>query len=232
MQGVDGSVGVALDRSVNSDTVWAGTGQLWEALVKGSFGWRVRSTPGGGGRFFCPLEGGDRDYIRSQVRRWMAPFGVPLFPSHRLGDYVRCGDCQQTFTAEVLEIVTTEELSRRLEQAAVWLLATVVIRSGDSDATRVVAERELRRYVRHPFTAHASIDPPALSVVVETVAAAAVHMDVLGRRDLFAAAVRVAHVHGSLTGSAFAALHALGGALRLPMATVRSVIVTAGVTAD
>src|SRR5690606_36095772 len=44
VQGVDGSVGVALDRSVNSDTVWAWTGQLWEALVKGSFGWRVRST--------------------------------------------------------------------------------------------------------------------------------------------------------------------------------------------
>lgn len=200
--------------------------------MKGSLGWRVRSTPGDGGRFFCPLEGGDRDYIRSEVRRWMAPFGVPIFPSHRLGDYVRCGDCKQTFTAEVLEIVTNDELAQRLERAAVWLLSTIVARSGDSDATRVAAERELRRFVRHPFAAHASVEPPHLSRVVEAVSAIAVHMEPVGRRDVFAAAVRVAHVHGSMTAASFAALHALGGALRLPMSTVRSVIVTAGVTAD
>ena len=162
----------------------------------------------------------------------MAPFGIPLFPSHRLGDYVRCGDCKQTFTAEVLEIVTTDELSHRLELAAVWLLSTIVVRSGDSDATRVAAERELRRFVRHPFAAHASVEPPGLSEVVEKVSSIAVHMEPVGRRDMFAAAVRVAHVHGGMTAASFAALHAVGGALRLPMSTVRSVIVTAGVSAD
>lgn len=162
----------------------------------------------------------------------MAPFGIPLFPSHRLGDYVRCTGCKQTFTGDVLEIVTTEDMSARLERAAVWLLATIVARSGDSDETRVVAERELRRFVRHPFTAHASIEPLRLDQVVEVVAAAAVNMEHLGRRDLFASAVRVAHVHGGITAASFAALHAVGGALRLPMSTVRSLIVTAGVPAD
>lgn len=200
--------------------------------MKGSWGWRVRSTPGGGGRFFCPLEGGDRDYIRSDVRRWLAPFGIPIVPSHRLGEYVRCVDCKQTFTADVLEIVTNAEVSARLEHAAVVLFATIVVRSGDSDQTRVAAERELRRYVRHPFAAHASIEPPPLGDVVQAVSAAAVHMEHQGRKDLFASAVRVAHVHGGLTGASFAALHAAGGALRLPMSTVRSLIVTAGVTAD
>lgn len=200
--------------------------------MKGSWGWRVRSTPDGGGRFFCPLEGGDRDYIRSDVRRWLAPFGIPVFPSHRLGEYVRCADCMQTFTSDVLEIVTNAEVAERLETAAIQLLATMVVRSGDSDETRVVAERELRRYVRHPFAAHASIEPSPLSEVIEAVSAAAVHMEHQGRKDLFASAVRVAHVHGGLTGAAFAALHATGGALRLPMNTVRSLIITAGVSAD
>lgn len=162
----------------------------------------------------------------------MAPFGIPLFPSHLLGDYVRCSDCKQTFTAEVLEIVTTDELSQRLELAAVWLLSTIVVRSGDSDSTRVAAERELRRFVRHPFAAHASVEPPRLSAVVEQVSSMSVHMEPVGRRDMFAAAVRVAHVHGGMTAASFAALHAVGGALRLPMSTVRSVIVTAGVSAD
>lgn len=199
--------------------------------MKGSLGWRVRSTPGSGGRFFCPLEGGDRAYIRSHVRRWMAPFGIPLFPSHRLGDYVRCVECGQTFTADVLEILTTAELSERLERAAVWFLSTIVTRSGDSDATRVAAERELLRFVRHPFAAHAPTGTPRLEEVVEVVGAAAVHMDTVGRRDLFAAGVRVAHVDGTLTGASFAALHAVGGALRLPMSTVRTLIVTAGVAA-
>lgn len=221
-----------LDRGDIADTVFFGAGQHWEAVVKGSLGWRVRSTPGSGGRFFCPLEGGDRTYIRSQVRRWMAPFGIPLFPSHRLGDYVRCGDCGQTFTAEVLEILTTAELSERLERAAVSFLSTIVTRSGDSDATRVAAERELLRFVRHPFAAHAPTGSARLEEVVEVVAAAAAHMETVARRDLFAAGVRVAHVHGNLTGASFAALHAVGGALRLPMSTVRTLIVTAGVAAD
>lgn len=162
----------------------------------------------------------------------MAPFGLPLFPSHHLGDYVRCAECQQTFTADVLEIVTNAELSERLEQAAVWLLATIVVRSGDSDETRVAAERELRPFVRHPFAAHASIEPPRLSDVVEGLSRAAVHMEQPGRKNLLAAAVRVAHIHGGLTAASFAALHAAGGALRLPMTTVRSLIVAAGVPAD
>lgn len=197
--------------------------------MKGSLGWRVRSSPGSGGRFFCPLEGGDRDYIRSDVRRWFAPFGVPLWPSHRLGEYVRCAECKQTFTAEVLEILTTEEMSLRLERAAVVLLSTVVSRSGDTDLARAAAERELRLYVRHPYTAHVAGQAWKLEELVSAVSAAAVNMEHVGRRGLFAAAVRVAHVNGGLTSQAFAALHAAGGALRLPMPTIRTLIVSAGV---
>ncbi|MFP5332510.1 MAG: hypothetical protein ACLGHX_09160 [Acidimicrobiia bacterium] len=197
--------------------------------MKGSLGWRVRSSPGNGGRFFCPLEGGDRDYIRSDVRRWFAPFGIPLWSSHRLGEYIRCVECQQTFTTEVLEILTTEEMSIRLERAAVMLLSTMAARSGDSDTVREVAERELRRYVRHPFTAHVGGEAWKLEDLVEAVSSAAVNMEHLGRRGLFAAAVRVAHANGSLTSQAFAALHAAGGALRLPMPTIRTLIISAGV---
>jgi hypothetical protein len=199
------------------------------AGVKGSLGWRVRSTRSGGGRFFCPLEGADRTYVRTEVRRWLAPFGFPIVPYHHLGDYVRCSGCQQTFTEDVLEILTTEELAARLENAAASLLAVIVARSGDSDLCRVAAERELRRFVRHPFAAHVSFEPPSLVEVVELLSASAVHMEEVGRRDIFAAAVRVAHTEGALSGSSFAALHAAGGALRLPMSVVRSLIVTAGV---
>lgn len=224
--------GGRLDRGHIADTVLARGGVRWEAVVRGSWGWRVRSVKRGGGRFFCPLEGADREYVRSEVRRWLAPFGMPLLPFHHLGDYIACADCQQTFTDDVLEMITTHELAERLEWAALALLNSIVVRSGDSDASRVAAERELRRFVRQPFAAHVSFEPPALVDVVEALGAAAVHMDPLGRRDLFAAAVRVAHVHGSLTGPGFAALHAAGGALRLPMSVVRSLIVTAGVPAD
>ncbi len=196
--------------------------------MRGSFGWRVRSTRNGGGTFFCPLEGGDRTYVRTEVRRWLAPFGFPIAPYHHLGDYVRCSGCQQTFTEDVLEILTTEELALRLERAVVAFLSVIVARSGDSDLCRVTAERELRRFVSHPFATHVSFEPPNLVQVVELLGAAAVHMEEVGRRDIFAAAVRVAHSEGALTGSSFAALHAAGGALRLPISIVRSLIVTAG----
>ena len=196
--------------------------------MRGSLCWRVRSTRSGEGSFFCPLEGGDRTYVRTEVRRWLAPFGFPIWPYHHLGDYVRCCGCQQTFTDDVLEILTTEELAVRLERAAASLLSVIVARSGDSDRSRVAAEREMRSFVRHPFAAHVSFDPLSLVQVVELLGASAVHMEEVGRRDIFAAAVRVAHTEGALTGSSFAALHAAGGALRLPISMVRSLIVTAG----
>lgn len=196
--------------------------------MRGSLGWRVRSTRIGGGSFFCPIEGGDRTYVRTEVRRWLAPFGFPIVPYHHLGDYVRCTGCHQTFTEDVLEILTTEELAVRLERATSALLAVIVLRSGDSDLCRVAAERELRRFGRHPFAAHVSFEPPSLVQVVELLGAAAVHMEEVGRRDIFAAAVRVAHAEGALTGSSFAALHAAGGALRLPISMVRSLIMAAG----
>jgi hypothetical protein len=202
------------------------------AGVSDSLGWRVRSTVSGGGLFFCPLEGADRQYVRTQVRRWLAPFGMPLIPYHRLGDYIRCTECHRSFTDDVLEIATTHELSVGLEKAAVGLLSLVVVRLGGGDGARAIAEGELRRFVRRSTGNALEMPAPDLVGVVERLSSVCAHLEMPGRRDLLAAAVRVAYSEGVLNGPNFAALHAAGGALRLPMATVRSLIVSAGVRAD
>jgi len=176
------------------------------------------------------MEGADRPYVRTEVRRWFAPFGIPMVPRSALGEYVRCGDCDQTFTDDVLDIVTTDELSRTLEEAAVGLISLVVQRSGGGETVRRAATVELRRFVRGPRSPEIRI--VEIARVVDCLVAAAVNMEESGRLQLLAAAVRVAHASGSLTDRNFAALHAAGGGLRVPMKTVRALILSEGVRAD
>lgn len=194
--------------------------------------WTVRSTTTGAGTFFCPLEGADRPYDRTEVRRWFAPLGFPVVPWNRLGDYIRCGDCHQTFTEDVLDIITTHELAVGLEEAAVGLISTVVHRSDGAAEVDETASLELRRFVRHPGRTLLRTPPPELVDVVEALNRAAMNMEEAGRRDLFAAAVRVAHAGGPLSAPNFAVLHAAGGGLRIPMPQVRALIVSQGVQFD
>lgn len=194
--------------------------------------WRVRSVVVDYGTFFCPIEGADRPYVRTEVRRWLAPLGLPLVARARLGEYVQCSECGQSFTEEVLAIVTTEALGSRLETAALALVSAVVERSGGGRDVRSTASSELVRFVGDPRRSVLETPAPALAVVVERLSAAAVHMEELGRRDLFAAAVRVAFAGGDLNAPNFAALHAAGGALRLPVRTIRTLIVSAGARAE
>lgn len=193
---------------------------------------RVRSSVTGNGTFFCPLEGADRSYVRSQVRRWFAPLGIPLIPWNRLGDYIRCAECHQTFTDDVLDIVTTHELSTTLETAAVGLISTIIHRSDSDRGVERAGRRELQRFVRDPERIELALPPPELVDVVEALTRAAVNMEEAGRRDLFAAAVRVAHADAPLSGPNFAVLHAAGGGLRIPMPDVRALIVSQGVPID
>ena len=60
------------------------------------WGWRVRKKTIGTGVFFCPGEGGDRNYEHKQARRWFTIFFIPLIPLKELGDFVECTSCENT----------------------------------------------------------------------------------------------------------------------------------------
>jgi tellurite resistance protein len=78
------------------------------------------------GHFFCPNEGGDRNYRRMQARRWFTFFWIPLIPLNVLGEYIECASCGASYEPRVLELPTTAHmedlLSRALRHVVVAML--------------------------------------------------------------------------------------------------------------
>ena len=62
------------------------------------------------GVFFCPREGGDRNYEYKRARRFFTLFFIPLIPLNDLGDYVECSSCKGTYYADVLKAKTVGQI--------------------------------------------------------------------------------------------------------------------------
>ena len=81
------------------------------------------------GEFFCPKCGGDRQYVRNVLRRWMTLFFVPLFPVGKVAaEAVRCTTCGTRFETAVLSAPTASVLTTEL-QGTMRLAATEVVRA-------------------------------------------------------------------------------------------------------
>ena len=81
------------------------------------------------GEFFCPTCGGDRQWVRSVLRRWFTVFFVPLFPIGRAGrQRVQCTTCSTRFDEDVLGQPTANVLTAEL-QGTMRIAATEVVRA-------------------------------------------------------------------------------------------------------
>jgi len=64
------------------------------------------------GEFFCPKCGGDRQWVRSVLRRWFTVFFVPLFPVGRpVVSAIQCTTCATRFDEDVLGQPTANVLT-------------------------------------------------------------------------------------------------------------------------
>lgn len=49
------------------------------------------------GLFVCPVEGVERAYWTHRVRNWFHIIGLPVVPGARVGEYVECFACGNTY---------------------------------------------------------------------------------------------------------------------------------------
>jgi tellurite resistance protein len=54
------------------------------------------------GSFYCPECHTSQDYARKRVRRFFTLYFIPVFPMDRLGEYIECRSCRNTFRESVL----------------------------------------------------------------------------------------------------------------------------------
>lgn len=66
------------------------------------FGTRGITTTPGQGNFFCPSCESNQDYAIKRVRRFFTLYFIPLIPLDKLGEYVECRHCKDTYKLDVL----------------------------------------------------------------------------------------------------------------------------------
>ena len=192
-------------------------------------GWRLRSVIVDAGLFHCPIDGGDRFYDLTDVRRWFTVFGLPVVPGRRLGRYVICVGCGSSYTEEVLAIPTAAEMLERFEAASLTLMRELYRRTGDDARCRAAILKSARKVIAPERSLIDVMTGETLTVdeFAKTLTKAAEFMDLLGRQRLISVAIgavtrdlRIGDGHQEL-------LELAGTALLLPPATVRKLITTA-----
>lgn len=74
------------------------------------------------GQFFCPICGSKRPYEYKQIGKYFTLYFVPLFQTKKLGDYIECQVCFQTFKPEVLNYSNQieDEIRKESERAQLF----------------------------------------------------------------------------------------------------------------
>jgi hypothetical protein len=155
---------------------------------------------------------------------------IPLFPTATLGEQIRCGVCQTSFTESVLSRPTSSQLSALLIDAARGTLVHV-LRTGstESPTARAAAVTEVGRAVLPSYTdenlsADLDVVPGDLS---QLYAALSPQLADTGKESLLGAAARVALADGPLTDLERQVLVSTGASLSMTATHTAGVIALA-----
>jgi hypothetical protein len=194
------------------------------------WGTKVRFKTVADGTFFCPHCGGDRPYERRLAKRWFHLYYIPLFPTSTLGEQVRCGVCQTSYTEAVLSRPTSGQLSSLLVDAARGLIVHV-LRTGSalSPDARAIAIGEVVRaglpaYDDQSLTADLGVVPGDLSQLFATLGA---QLADTGKEALLGSGARVALADGPLTDLQRQVLVSTGASLGMTATHTAGVIALA-----
>lgn len=195
------------------------------------FGWRSRAHTIGTGRFYCPREGGDRNYEHKEAKRWFTLFFIPLIPLNKLGDFVECTSCQSTYYTSVLQAPTGASIQDVMTQAIRYVAVALTVADGHIDpeerrvATEVVRQFANVEYGEANFDSDLTeLDPAGL---VDNLQELGSILNDHGKEAVLAASMRLAASDGSIDASEIALIEQIGEALSMTRAHVRGVIETA-----
>ena len=192
------------------------------------FGWHSRASVIGRGQFYCPREGGDRQYEHKQARRWFTLFFIPLIPLQKLGDFVECTSCKSTFYTAVLDAPTGASIQDVMTQAIRYVAVALVLADAHVDdeerrvATDVVRQFASVEYGEADFSSDlTTLDPAGLTDNLEELGSI---LNEHGKEAVITAAMRLAASDGSIDESELDVVREIGAALTMSEAHVRGII--------
>ena len=192
------------------------------------WGWRVRKKTIGTGVFFCPGEGGDRNYEHRQARRWFTIFFIPLIPLKELGDFVECTSCENTYYPDVLKGKTASEIEDISTIAIRHVAVSMALADGTVDPReRDAAVTVVQRFASHPYDLDdldsdlSSLQVSALSDNLEELSAV---LNEHGKENVLTAAVFLAGADGHVDRSEMEVARQIGKALTMSSAHIEGTI--------
>jgi len=192
------------------------------------WGWRVRKKTIGTGVFFCPGEGGDRNYEHRQARRWFTIFFIPLIPLKELGDFVECTSCENTYYPDVLKGKTASEIEDISTIAIRHVAVSIALADGTVDPReRDAAVTVVQRFASHPYGLDdldsdlSSLQVSALSDNLEELSAV---LNEHGKENVLTAAVFLAGADGHVDRSEIEVARQIGKALTMSSAHIEGTI--------
>ena len=194
------------------------------------WGTKVRFKAIANGTFFCPRCGGDRPYERRLAKRWFHLYYIPLFPTSTVGEQIRCGVCQTSYTEAVLSRPTSGQLSSLLVDAARGVIVHV-LRAGSAQSpdARSVAVGEVARaglpaYTEQDLDADLGVVPGDLSQLLTALGG---QLADTGKESLLGSAARVALADGPLSDLERQVLVSTGASLGMTATHTAGVIALA-----
>ncbi|NNF63644.1 MAG: hypothetical protein HKN07_05230 [Acidimicrobiia bacterium] len=192
------------------------------------WGFKARYKTLESGTFFCPHDGGDRTYVKREVRRWFTLFFIPLIPLKVLGEFIECTSCRRSYDLVVLTTPTAAHVMDNLANAVRLAVVTIVTADGrvDDDEKRAALEVASRYSDTHYEMADLDRDLTELAGgdLSAALAGVAGSLNPDGKELLLVACVEIAGADGSVDPSEVAAIERAGAALGLSAAHVRGVV--------
>lgn len=192
------------------------------------WGWRVRKKLIGSGVFYCPREGGDRNYQHKSARRWFTIFFVPLIPLKELGEFVECASCNNTYYPDVLKGKTASEIEDVSTLAIRHVVVSMLLADGVVDQReRDAALAVVARFASHPYeTADLDEDLGQLQVsaLTDNLEELGAVLNEHGKENVLTAAVYLAGSDGHIDRTEMEVARQIGRALTMSSAHIEGTI--------
>lgn len=192
------------------------------------FGFKVLKKKIGEGIFYCPREGGDRNYVHRQARRWFHIFFIPIIPLNELGDYVECTSCKNTYYKDVLQGKTASQIEDVSTIAIRHVIVAMLLADGVVDPReREAALTVVSRFAQKPYGVAdldddlANLKPANLTDNLEELGAI---LNEHGKENVLTASVYLAGSDGDIDRSELEVAREIGKAMTMSSAHIEGTI--------
>lgn len=200
------------------------------------FGTRGVTTTPEEGQFYCPSCQTKREYGLKRVRRFFTLFFIPLIPLDKLGEYVECKHCKNTYNPSVLGYDPEAEAAAFQSQyyaAAKHVMVKMMLADGEADKSEVI---QMQKHMEALFGTYiddadmlaeieqAKNDGQDIESYIQNIAP---NLNVNDKEKILMAAVSIALADGNFDNNERNLVIRLGKAMGLTNAHINGVIMEA-----